>query len=415
MLKATGAERGDRLQAFHQLAVTGELDKALQEIVAQRMADVAGDAKRAAVVHQGLGRLLFRRVGEQPAEIGHQLPLRFAELAQLPRDEEPRGKPFQAPTGTLLRPWVHGARRFQQPLEELSHQRRLAGTRSAGCPFAADETVLVVTVGDVIKGVAHQHAAAAIAAGLVLAAAEEGQIFIDSGGQRGLGKGRGRVGPAMIVAARGQYFLPRLRPVGLESLPLRHRTNHLRREIAEDGPQQVGGAPIARTVDQLESRKEQQQAFELVDGQPPVDPVQNVGHRADEILAHQVFLQAVNIRPQFLDHAELLFVDAADQDMDLAAVLREVRRDFIGDERAGQVGDLQCATNAVMVGDGHEVHPLLPRVAIDVLGFDKRFRGAHATEEPFAGPIGMLAVNVEVALRDACIVHGWDPSWNRLR
>ena len=136
-----------------------------------------------------------------------------------------------------------------------------------------------------------------------------------------------------------------------------------------------------------------------------------MGHRADDVLAHQVFLQAVDVGPQFLDHAELLFVDAADEDVDLAAVFGEVGRDFIGEERAGQVGDLQRAANAVVVGDGHEVHPLLPRVAIDFLGFDERFRGAHAAEEPFAGAIGILAVNVEIALRDACIMHGWNPSW----
>ena len=101
---------------------------------------------------------------------------------------------------------------------------------------------------------------------------------------------------------------------------------------------------------------------------PPVDAEKHVGHRTDDILAHQVFLQAINIRPKFLDHAELLFVDAGDEDMDLAAILREIGRDFIGEERAGKVGDLQRAADAVVVGDGHEVHPLLPRVAIDLLG-----------------------------------------------
>ena len=219
----------------------------------------------------------------------------------------------------------------------------------------------------------------------------------------------------MIVAAGGQGFFPGLRPVRLDPLPLGHRRDHLGREIAEDGPQEVRRAAIARSVDQLEARKEQQQPFELVDGQPAVDAEQHVGHRTDDILAHQVFLQAVDIGPQFLDHAELLFVDAGDEDVDLAAVLREVGRDFIGEERAGKVGDLQRAANAVVVGDGHEVHPLLPRVAIDFLGFDKRFRSAHAAEEPFAGAIGILAVNVEIAFRDACIMHGWDPSWNRPR
>ena len=164
-----GGQRGDRLQAFHELALAGELDKAPEKVVAQRVADVAGDAERAAVVHQRLGRLLFRLVGEQPAEVGHQLLLRFAELAQLPRHEEPRGEPFQAPAGTLL------GRRFQQPLEELAHQRRLAAPL-----LAADEAVLVVAVGDVIEGVAHQHAAAALAVGLVLAAAQKGQIFVDA-------------------------------------------------------------------------------------------------------------------------------------------------------------------------------------------------------------------------------------------
>ena len=217
MLRATGASEATVCRLSISLPCRANSTKRCEEIVAQRVADVAGDAERAAVVHQRLGRVLLVLVGEQPAEVGHQLLLRFAELAQLPRHEEPRGEPLQAPAGTLL------GRRFQQPLEELAHQRRLAARA-----VAADEAVLVITVGDVIEGVAHQHAAAAIAVGFVLAAAQKGQVFIDAGGQRRLGEGRGRVGPAMIVAAGGQRFLPGLRPVRLDALPVGHRARSSR-------------------------------------------------------------------------------------------------------------------------------------------------------------------------------------------
>ncbi len=145
----------------------------------------------------------------------------------------------------------------------------------------------------------------------------------------------------MVVAARGERFLPRARAAGLDALPLGHFADHFRREAAEDSAQQVDGAAVARAVDQLEPREQQQQPLELVDRQPAVDAEEHVRHRTDDVFDHQIFLEAIDVGPQVLDHAELFLVDAADEDVDLGPVLREIGSDFVGDERARQMGDLQ--------------------------------------------------------------------------
>ena len=97
MLRATGASEATVCRLSISLPCRANSTKRCEKIVAQRVADVAGDAKRAAVVQERLGRVLFRRVGEQAAEVGHQLPLRFAELAQLPRT---RRTAWRAPSGS---------------------------------------------------------------------------------------------------------------------------------------------------------------------------------------------------------------------------------------------------------------------------------------------------------------------------
>ena len=391
-------QRSHRLQTLHQSALPGKLDEPLQKRVAQRLADVAGDAERAAVVQERLGRVglatLLRGcpIGKQLAKIGHKLPLGFAELVQLPRDEEPRRQPLDAPARGRIRRW------FEEPLEELADERRFAATRCTGCPVFAEEAVLIIAVGNVVEGVAHQHAAAAGAVRFVLAAAEEAQELADVGGRRRLRERAGRVGPAMVVAAGRERLRPGTRPVRLNALAVGHLGDHLGREVLQDRPQQISRAPVARAVDQLEPRKEQQQPLELVDRQPPVDAKEHVGHGTDDVFAHQVFLEAINVRPQFLDHAELLFVDARDEHVDLGAVFGEVGRDFVGDERARQMGDLQRALDTVVVGDGDEVHARLPGVAVDVERFDERFRRADAAEKPFAGPVRVFAMDVKIAL-----------------
>ena len=93
-------------------------------------------------------------------------------------------------------------------------------------------------------------------------------------------------------------------------------------------------APAASAVDRLEPRKHQNQLFDVVNRQPTVDAVERVRHRTDHVLLDNILVQLVNIRPQFLDHAKLLFADARGQNVDLAAVFREIRCHLAGEEHA---------------------------------------------------------------------------------
>ena len=128
-------------------------------------------------------------------------------------------------------------------------------------------------------------------------------------------------------------------------------------------------------------------------------------HRAENVLGQKILPQLVDVGAQLLDHAKLLFADAEHQDVHFATVFRKVGGRLVRDECARQVGDFQRAANAVVIGDGDEIHPPLPRAPVHLQRLDKALRRADAAQEPFARPVRVLAMDVKIGLRWLWAVH----------
>ena len=54
--------------------------------------------------------------------------------------------------------------------------------------------------------------------------------------------------------------------------------------------------------------------------------------------------------------------------MDFAAVVGEIRGDFLAQKDAGQVGDLQHAVERVVVGERDEIHPAPAQQIVECAG-----------------------------------------------
>jgi hypothetical protein len=104
----------------------------------------------------------------------------------------------------------------------------------------------------------------------------------------------------------------------------------------------------------------------------------------------------------------LLFVDPQHEEMDLAAILREIGSDLVRDEHPGEVCDLESTVDAVVVGDRHEVHPGGFRPPVDLERLHERLRRSDAAQQPLARAIGVLAVDVDVDPRFV-LGHGDTP------
>ena len=170
-------------------------------------------------------------------------------------------------------------------------------------------------------------------------------------------------------------------------------------------------AAVARAVDGLEPREHHQQLLQVADGQPAVDAKQRVRHRAKNVLRQQVLLQLVDVGPQLLDHAELIFRDAEHQHVDLAPVLGKVGGRLVGEKVPGRWAISSAPRMELWSEMVTKSMPRRRRALVNLQGLDKTLRRADAAQKPFTRPVRMLAVYVEVGLRLLRTIHRRGPSF----
>jgi hypothetical protein len=81
-----------------------------------------------------------------------------------------------------------------------------------------------------------------------------------------------------------------------------------------------------------------------------------VREHAQDVLLADVLDQLVHVAAKPLEIVVLRLGDPVGEHVDDRAVLRESRRDLLGDEGVGQVRDVEAALDRVVVGDGHQRH-----------------------------------------------------------
>ncbi len=121
-------------------------------------------------------------------------------------------------------------------------------------------------------------------------------------------------------------------------------------------------------VDAFEMPEQQYQFLQMQRGEFVIRALQRMGHGMRQGLLGQIFLNIENIVLQSLNLAVLRLRQAPDEEVDLAFVIGETHRDFLAEDHAGQMGDLQTAFEGVVIRERHVLHP---RLSQPVVGFQR--------------------------------------------
>ena len=122
--------------------------------------------------------------------------------------------------------------------------------------------------------------------------------------------------------------------------------------------------------------------------------------RREDLFSLEIGQQLAHVATQPLNLAVLDFVDAEHPEMHPDIVVRKDAGDLARDDDVGAIGDRQYAFDAVVVGDGDQVHAALFRAAVDAV---RRVIGLaeEMLERCERGAPGKRRVHVRIEFHDA--------------
>ena len=109
-----------------------------------------------------------------------------------------------------------------------------------------------------------------------------------------------------------------------------------------------------------------------------------------------MFLQVVDVFAQLAENRELCRRDAGNQTVNFAAGFGEIGGQLAGDEGVRQMGDFQCAADAVVIRNSHKIHSRLFTGVVHRQRLHKTFRCADAAQEPLARAVRIFTVHMQV-------------------
>lgn len=137
-------------------------------------------------------------------------------------------------------------------------------------------------------------------------------------------------------------------------------------------------------------------AVVLIGDAAVVDGIQRMGRDGQDLRLAQVACQVEDVLAQPLDFAVLGLVDVQSQHMDLAAAVWKVGGDLFADEDIAQMGDLEGALDAVMIGNRDMAHAPALGDLIELQRFGEAFGAADLFQDPLAGPLGVLGMDMDI-------------------
>jgi hypothetical protein len=78
----------------------------------------------------------------------------------------------------------------------------------------------------------------------------------------------------------------------------------------------------------------------------------------------------------------------------LAGVIRKIRRDLFADKSARQVRNLEAARDRIVIGDGDVIHPALEQLLMQLFWVRITVGKIKAAEEPFFRARAVTRVNM---------------------
>jgi hypothetical protein len=200
----------------------------------------------------------------------------------------------------------------------------------------------------------------------------------------------------VIVGAGGEDFLPGLGVRGGDRVAIGEFVDLRGREGGEGEASGFAEERVAVAVEALEMAEEEDELLDVRPGEAFVEAVEWVRDGVDDLRGGEVTLEVEDVLAQGVDFAVLQLGDAPDEDVGLAAIFRKTGADLFADEDAGEVGDFEAALDAVVIGDGDQVHAAIAQLLVKRAGFRTAIREADAAEEPLGRPAAVAGVKMEV-------------------
>ena len=175
----------------------------------------------------------------------------------------------------------------------------------------------------------------------------------------------------MPAAERSCLSASRASSAGLAALAIRTATSlHWR-----------GRAPLRPSHIRNSSR----QTLEVLDRERLADAVQRVRQRARDLALVEQIDEVEDVLARPIQVGPGRVVDSPGQHVHRDAVLGEQGRDLDPDDHVGVMGDLHCAGDRVVVGQGDQIHPASLAGGVRVGRVDEGLGHQGARQEPAAG------------------------------
>jgi hypothetical protein len=252
-------------------------------------------------------------------------------------------------------------------------------------------------VADLVEGKGQSVEVVVAAAGLSFPLADTAQ---EAGGVPGRGI---RPGPAdeqgcMVIRTADESFPPRIGAGRLDAVLTLESFQVLRPEMTQAFRPDLVSQGGAAAVDSLEHVKQQDQLFQMFITQLAVHGKGGVGHGVAQSARGQVAAQLVDVGPGSIDLLQLPRGEPVDQQVDLAAVFREIGGCFHAGDYARRITFLeqQSAVQPLVIRDGDQLHALLSGFGEDHLGIRVGFPRAEGLQDPLRGPLGIDRVHMQI-------------------
>ena len=176
----------------------------------------------------------------------------------------------------------------------------------------------------------------------------------------------------------------------------------VRLDVDRGGRVELAGAGA---VARLPHAEELGQAAAVARGQRRLDGVERVRQRAGDLVLVQVLGHLLDVVGVRLQPLVVVGRDAVAEDVDRLGLALEPRRQLLGDEDVGAVGDLLDAGDRVVVGDRHEVHPATLGQLVDLFGRRGALGQAERALDPELRELRGGRVAVQVGPARGAYVH----------
>ena len=128
-----------------------------------------------------------------------------------------------------------------------------------------------------------------------------------------------------------------------------------------------------------------------------VDAVKRMRHRMRDRFALQIGLELEDVFTRVHDVRVLRFRYSPNQKVNLAGIVREISRDLFADEGVRQIGNLKAALDAVVIGDGDEIHPFRAQRGVKIFWMRIAVGKIEAAKKPFFRALAEARMNVKIA------------------